>query len=122
MLGVKRCISIADEWDRTPSEPARSLSYQAMLELKAIQCNELTTTVTCISGIYTAAIRGTNFVFFLVKPSYKQSKKECFSAITRNSALTFTSHTNTDHQHQTCAVFPCTVLESQQSIVGPEDL
>ncbi|KAF9005302.1 hypothetical protein BDZ89DRAFT_598843 [Hymenopellis radicata] len=27
----------ADEWDRTPSEPARNLSYQDMLELKAIQ-------------------------------------------------------------------------------------
>ncbi|KAK0238396.1 hypothetical protein EDD85DRAFT_726809, partial [Armillaria nabsnona] len=30
-------VHIADEWDRTPSEPARSLSYQDMLELKAIQ-------------------------------------------------------------------------------------
>ncbi|KAG7443339.1 uncharacterized protein BT62DRAFT_326383 [Guyanagaster necrorhizus] len=30
-------VHVADEWDRTPSEPARSLSYQDILELKAIQ-------------------------------------------------------------------------------------
>ncbi|KAK0444725.1 hypothetical protein EV421DRAFT_2018491 [Armillaria borealis] len=30
-------VHIVDEWDRTSSEPARSLSYQDMLELKVIQ-------------------------------------------------------------------------------------
>ncbi|KAF8654640.1 hypothetical protein AX16_003493 [Volvariella volvacea WC 439] len=30
-------VFIADEWDRTPTEPARKLSYQDLLELKEIQ-------------------------------------------------------------------------------------
>ncbi|KAJ7114066.1 hypothetical protein C8R44DRAFT_572956, partial [Mycena epipterygia] len=30
-------IHWADEWDRTPTEPARKLSYQELLELKEIQ-------------------------------------------------------------------------------------
>ncbi|KAL0955206.1 hypothetical protein HGRIS_004110 [Hohenbuehelia grisea] len=30
-------VHVADEWDRTPTEPARHLSYQDMLELKEIQ-------------------------------------------------------------------------------------
>ncbi|KAL4259512.1 hypothetical protein AB1N83_012037 [Pleurotus pulmonarius] len=30
-------IHVADEWDRTPTEPARNLSYSDMLELKEIQ-------------------------------------------------------------------------------------
>lgn len=30
-------VWFADEWDRTPTEPVRNLSYQDMLELKAIQ-------------------------------------------------------------------------------------
>ncbi|KAF9448230.1 hypothetical protein P691DRAFT_669863, partial [Macrolepiota fuliginosa MF-IS2] len=30
-------IWFADEWDRTPVEPARNLSYQDILELKEIQ-------------------------------------------------------------------------------------
>ncbi|KAK0185069.1 hypothetical protein F5146DRAFT_1144783 [Armillaria mellea] len=65
-------VYMADEWIRTPSEPARSLSYPDVLELKAIQCNELTT--ACISGIYMAPIRGMSFIFFPIKSSYKQSE------------------------------------------------
>ncbi|KAF8998116.1 hypothetical protein BDQ17DRAFT_1182436, partial [Cyathus striatus] len=30
-------VFTADEWDRTPTEPARKLSYQDILELKEIQ-------------------------------------------------------------------------------------
>ncbi|TFK68736.1 hypothetical protein BDN72DRAFT_653317 [Pluteus cervinus] len=30
-------VYVADEWDRTPAEPARHLSYQDLLELKEIQ-------------------------------------------------------------------------------------
>ncbi|TFK39537.1 hypothetical protein BDQ12DRAFT_603985, partial [Crucibulum laeve] len=30
-------VYTADEWDRTPTEPARKLSYQDLLELKEIQ-------------------------------------------------------------------------------------
>ncbi|TEB20029.1 hypothetical protein FA13DRAFT_1592310, partial [Coprinellus micaceus] len=30
-------VFVADEWDRTPTEPARKLSYQDLLELKEIQ-------------------------------------------------------------------------------------
>ncbi|KAE9398498.1 hypothetical protein BT96DRAFT_788300, partial [Gymnopus androsaceus JB14] len=30
-------VFYADIWDRTPAEPARQLSYQDILELKAIQ-------------------------------------------------------------------------------------
>ena len=30
-------VFMADEWDRTPTEPARNLSYQDLLELKEIQ-------------------------------------------------------------------------------------
>ncbi|KAJ3571203.1 hypothetical protein NP233_g3904 [Leucocoprinus birnbaumii] len=30
-------VFLADEWDRTPTEPARNLSYQDILELKEIQ-------------------------------------------------------------------------------------
>ncbi|KAF8211068.1 hypothetical protein K438DRAFT_1446180, partial [Mycena galopus ATCC 62051] len=30
-------IHWADEWDRTPTEPAKKLSYQELLELKEIQ-------------------------------------------------------------------------------------
>ncbi|KAF9038220.1 hypothetical protein BJ165DRAFT_1314602, partial [Panaeolus papilionaceus] len=30
-------VYVADEWDRTPMEPARKLTYQDILELKEIQ-------------------------------------------------------------------------------------
>ncbi|KJA18066.1 hypothetical protein HYPSUDRAFT_98066, partial [Hypholoma sublateritium FD-334 SS-4] len=30
-------VHTADEWDRTPTEPARKLTYQDLLELKEIQ-------------------------------------------------------------------------------------
>ncbi len=63
---------------------------------KVIQSNDHTTAAA--SGMYTAAIRGTNSVFLPVKSSYKQSEDLYFSAITRDSALAFTSHTNT-HGH-----------------------
>ncbi|KAJ7290415.1 hypothetical protein C8J57DRAFT_989144, partial [Mycena rebaudengoi] len=45
-LRLRKCVAFgevleevhpADEWDRTPTEPARRLSYQSMLELKEIQ-------------------------------------------------------------------------------------
>ncbi|KAM6496665.1 hypothetical protein JOM56_007138 [Amanita muscaria] len=32
-------VFFADEWDRTPTEPTRRLSYQDLMELKEIQCS-----------------------------------------------------------------------------------
>ncbi|KAK0444722.1 hypothetical protein EV421DRAFT_1799239 [Armillaria borealis] len=117
MLGVRK----------TPSEPAHSLSYQDMLELKAIQrtlpranqlpdmytgkpasqflskvpigllpsaSNELTTTY------HHPAIRRADLVFSPI------NEEICIFAITRNSAVVFTSYTTTYCQHRPCAIFP----------------
>ncbi|PBK98884.1 hypothetical protein ARMGADRAFT_1073825 [Armillaria gallica] len=93
-------VHIADEWDRTSSEPARSLPCQDMFELKTIQSNELATTTA--SGTYTAAIKGTTSYFFPSSPPTNRAKTYAFLPLLENppsraSPTPTRATTNTGH-------------------------